>query len=116
MKYIRTHSDNTIALVADKELPNTTGYSGSFPSDFYNTFSKGKYLFTGSEITLNPNWNEDNQEVLTLPEDLLHRTLLIEGGISSVQELQSIEDITTIPGIGEAKAEDINEYLTTNGA
>ncbi|MEO9884247.1 MAG: DUF2977 domain-containing protein [Balneola sp.] len=109
--YIRVNDNHTIHSVSDKNKPDSIVYAGDLPQDFYQTFSKGKYLFIDDEIVLNPNWNEDNNEVLTLPEDVPHRVLLIEQGISSIEELQQIEDKTTIPGVGEVKASEINNYL-----
>jgi hypothetical protein len=113
MKHIRTNIDHTIQMISDKEFPNTSTYSGEFPDDFYSTFSKGKYLFQSGEIIENPNWNESNGEILSLPDKVPHRALLIEAGVSSLQELLTIDDLTSLTGIGEAKAKDINEYLST---
>lgn len=111
MIYLRTNPDHTIHLIAEKEQPNTVPYSGEVPDDLLATFSKGKYLFMGDEIVLNSAWSQDNGEVVSLPADIPHRTLLLSAGISSLAELQDIEDLTTLSGIGTAKAEDITNYL-----
>ena len=103
MKYIRTNKDGTIHLIADKEQPNTVAYSGKFPYDFYQTFSKGKYLFVDGEIVENAYFNESG-----LPRDIPHRTILITEGIRSIKDLP--EDLTTIGGIGKSKADDIINY------
>lgn len=116
MKYLRTNIDNTIHLIADKKLPDTQPFTGKLPHDFYNTFSKGKYLLIDGELVVNSAWSEENGELIELPTDIPHRSLLIEAGISGLRELSDIQDLTSISGIGQVKAEEINNYITTNGA
>lgn len=111
--YIRTNKDKTIHLVSDKKQGDTVEFCEELPDDFYQTFSKGKYLLAGSTLSVNPAWNEANQEVVTFPDAIPHRSLLLAAGISSIYELQQIDDLTTIAGIGSAKAAEIHEYLTT---
>ncbi len=113
--YIRTTGDSGfIELISNHSRPETVKYSGDFPDDLYQTFSKGKYLFDGEDILLNPDWNEETQSTGNedLPEDTPHRELLIEAGITTLVELQGINDKTSIPGIGIVKAGEINIYLT----
>jgi len=111
MKHLRTNPDHTIHLIADKALPDTQPFAGDLPDDFYNTFSKGKYLLIDGELVINAAWSEANGELIELPADIPHRELLLAAGVSSIRELQDIEDLTTLSGIGEVKAGEINEYL-----
>lgn len=110
--YLHLNPDNTISKISVNAFTDAIEYDKPLPSDFYNTFSKGKYLFIDGEIAVNSAWSEENGEVVSLPADVPHRTLLLNAGISSIQEIEQIEDLTTISGIGSAKAEDITNYLT----
>ena len=103
--YIRTDETNKIELVSLFDRPETVEFKGELPEDFFETFSLGKYLFADGEIVKNTSYGE-----ASLPQDIPHRTILIAEGISSIQELP--EDLTIISGIGSAKADDINNYLT----
>ncbi len=120
MKYIRANEDNTIHLISDKKRKETVPYGGELPGDFYNTFSKGKYLFVDGEIVHNPQWGNSNknegasgENEEELPQDIPHRGLLIAAGILTLSALLEIEDLTTITGIGVVKAGEINIYLST---
>lgn len=46
-----------------------------------------------------------------LPDDLPHREEVEAAGVSSIDELAAIGDLTTLPGIGKAKAADIAAYM-----
>jgi hypothetical protein len=46
-----------------------------------------------------------------LPEDLPFRKILESAGISDIDALKAVEDLTTIKGIGEASAKAIADYL-----
>jgi len=111
--YIRSNLENRIELVSLIPREGDTLYNGEIPNDFYSTFSRGKYLFINGEIVANSNWNEANEELETMPQDVPHRALLIEAGISSIQELEGIQDLTSLTGIGSVKAQEIKTYLLT---
>lgn len=112
--YIRANEENRIQLVSVFERPGSVAYDGELPEDFTETFSLGKYLFVVGEIVLNDAWDEASGTLISLPNDVPHRELLLSAGISSIEELQEIEDLTSIQGIGKSKAADIHDYLTTN--
>ena len=46
-----------------------------------------------------------------LPEDVPARAELAVAGITSLEQLSEVEDLVSIPGIGEATAKRIREYL-----
>lgn len=114
MKYLRKNSDNTIHLIADKEQVDTFPYEGDLPVDFYENFSKGKYLFIEGEIVLNADWNEETESAENadeLDEETPHLELLNQAGIFTKAELNAVEDLTTIAGIGTVKAAEIKTYI-----
>lgn len=39
---------------------------------------------------------------------------LVKAGINSYQKLKQVKDLTTVPGIGEKTAEEIQQFLTEN--
>jgi hypothetical protein len=46
-----------------------------------------------------------------LPEELPHRKYLIRFGCETVEELKAMDDLTLVPGIGEARAADLEGWL-----
>lgn len=46
-----------------------------------------------------------------LPEDLPKRAVFIELGFETLDQIREAEDLTALPGIGEATADAIAEYL-----
>lgn len=46
-----------------------------------------------------------------LPEDCPGLKILISKGFKSIAELKACKDLTAVPGIGKAKAEEIKEFL-----
>ncbi len=94
-------------------IPERLNIMKSYQRTFLSTFSTGKYLFLAGEIVANAEWEEPTQEEEShsLPNEFPHRKILIENGVTSIEELP--EDLTSINGIGASKAEDITEFLLT---
>lgn len=76
----------------------------------------------GTEITFSRD-SEELQEIinegyahlkLSLPEDLPNKAQLEQAGYDSVQSLSEISDWTSIKGIGEKGAEELDKYFNIN--
>jgi len=111
--YLRAYENGRIVLGSVNNHTGTVKYNEELPEDFLSTFSTGKYLFLAGEIVANAEWEEPTQEEEShsLPNEFPHRKILIENGVTSIEELP--EDLTSINGIGASKAEDITEFLLT---
>lgn len=76
-----------------------------------NTFyTVGNYSWVTTEVAktyIKEGYASAYTPTSDLPDDIPHRDLLIEGGVNDIQDVQ---DLTKIKGIGKAKAKEIEQW------
>lgn len=73
---------------------------------------KGAQALSVEEVSAAPSEIEALPGLEPLPEDFPNRSILAEAGITTFAQLQAVEDLDALPGIGEARAEQIKAALT----
>ena len=66
---------------------------------------------TFDEGVEHPNFEFDETPSRSLPEGIPHREILLENEIDNLHDLVALGDFTSLDKIGEARAQNINDFL-----